>query len=241
MRKTWLINLTLVCTILGILLSWQYKSYKVETPSATSVLQTNIIEMIQELEQEIKNVEEEISSLRSALTFYDEMGAEDAEKLAFLQDYLHYQRSMAALTPVKGPGLIITLDDNVAGAQSASADFATFRPEDYIIHDKTLLYLVNEIRAAGAQAIAINNQRIVATSNIRCVGTVILVNTTPMAPPYQIKALGNPEQMKEQLSQVGEIVYLKSRNFPVKIEVAEVEIPEYKGSLRRSHIQKGGE
>ncbi len=241
MKKSWIINLTIVCTVLGILLSWQYKSSQAESVSTTSILHQNIVELIEELEDEIKEIEEEISTLRNEITEYQEMGTQGEDRLSFLQDHLHLQKSMSSLSPAIGPGLIITLDDNVQGAASASSDFASFRPEDFIIHDKSLLYLVNELKAAGAKAISINNQRLVANSTIRCVGTVILVNTIPMAPPYQIKALGDPEKMKEQLLMGEEIPYLKARNYPVKIEIAEVEIPEYKGSFRTTYIQKEGQ
>ncbi|KUO53402.1 MAG: hypothetical protein APF76_09175 [Desulfitibacter sp. BRH_c19] len=239
MKKTWMFNITIVCTILGLLLSWQYKSTRAEADSSSSILHENIIEMIQQLETDIHDTEEEIGTIRNQLSQYQEVEDQDAGTLKFLQDYLHLQRSINSLTTVVGPGITITLDDNVQGAASASTDFASFRPEDYIIHDKTVLYLVNELKAAGAKAIAINNQRLVSSSDIRCVGTVILVNTTPMAPPYQIKALGDPEEIKEKLLLGDEIPYLKARNFPVKIEVGEVEIPEYKGNFRQSHLERG--
>ena len=239
MKKNWIINITIVCTILGLLLSWQYKSFRAEAGSSASILHQNIIDMITELETNIKSIEEEIGTLRNQLSQFQEDESQDAGTLKFLQDYLHFKRSLTSQTPVVGPGIIITLDDNVQGAAAASADFATFRPEDYIIHDKTILYLVNELKAAGARAISINNQRLVANSDIRCVGTVILVNTIPMAPPYQIKALGNPEELREKILLGNEVPYLKARNFPVKIEIGEVEIPEYRGSFRQSHLERG--
>jgi uncharacterized protein YlxW (UPF0749 family) len=238
MKKTYIVNLTIVCTILGLLLSWYFKSFHEETTSTNTILHDNIVELIQDLELEINNIEEEISNLRNEITEYQEVGTQDQGRLNFLQDYLYLQRSVSALTPVSGPGVIITIDDNVQGAAAASNDFISFRPEDFIIHDKTLLYLVNELKAAGAKAISINNQRLVTSSNIRCVGTVILVNTIPMAPPYQIKALGDPDKIKEALLMGDEIPYLRAKEFPVKIEVDEIEIPEYKGSFRTSHIQR---
>lgn len=234
-----MLNITIVCTILGLLLSWQYKTYHTEADNSNSILHENIIEMIQQLEVNIYDIEEEIGTIRNQLSLYENEEDHDAGTLKFLQDYLHFQRSSNSLTAAIGPGLIITLDDNVQGAVSASTDFASFRPEDFIIHDKTILYLVNELKAAGAQAISINNQRLVSSSDIRCVGTVILVNTTPMAPPYLIKALGNPDEIMEKLLLGDEIPYLKARNFPVKLDVGEVEIPEYKGSFRQAHLERG--
>lgn len=241
MKRSWPVYLTIVCTLFGLLLSWQYKSIKIEEETNTSILQNSIIEMIEDLEVKIASVEEEIDILRDELAKYQKNDGNDIGTLKSLQDSLQRQRSLTSLTSESGTGLIITLDDNVQGAAAASTDFASFKPEDYIIHDKTLLYLLNELKAAGATAISINNQRIISSSDIRCVGTVILVNTIPMAPPYQVKALGNPEDIKEALLLGDEIPYLRARSFPVKFEIADVEIPGYKSSLRTSHLQKGEE
>jgi uncharacterized protein YlxW (UPF0749 family) len=175
------------------------------------------------------------------LSTYHETEELEIDKLDSLKKLLQHQRMISAQTSAQGPGLVITLDDNVSGAQNASSDFLAFNPADYIIHDKTLLYLVNELRAAGAKAISINNQRIVTNSDIRCVGTVILVNTIPMAPPYTIKILGEPKTIEEQLSAGTEIPFLRSQNFPVKMEVSNVEIPEYKGSFRNNYLKPTGE
>ncbi|MBS3971034.1 MAG: hypothetical protein KGZ94_13085, partial [Clostridia bacterium] len=113
MKKNWIINITIVCTILGLLLSWQYKSFRAEAGSSASILHQNIIDMITELETNIKSIEEEIGTLRNQLSQFQEDESQDAGTLKFLQDYLHFQRSLTSQTPVVAPGIIITLDDNV--------------------------------------------------------------------------------------------------------------------------------
>jgi uncharacterized protein YlxW (UPF0749 family) len=58
------------------------------------------------------------------------------------------------------------------------------------------LKIVNEMRVSGAEAISVNDERITAMSEIRCAGTTILVNLNKIAPPFVIKATGNPQLLE---------------------------------------------
>ena len=75
-----------------------------------------------------------------------------------------------------------------------------------LIHDDDLLRVINELRAAGAEAIAINGERIVAMSEIRCAGPTLSVNNNRSAPPYEIKAIGNPNNLESALKLRGGVL-----------------------------------
>ncbi len=94
-----------------------------------------------------------------------------------------------------GPGLIITLDDSPIRLREG------IDPSFYIIHESYLRYLINILKEGQAVAIAVNSERIQINSNISCVGKVILVNGKRVAPPFEIKAIGNPELMVKVLRQ----------------------------------------
>ena len=240
MKKSWLINLTIVCTILGLLLSWQYNSFRtVEANIQVSIYQP-LIDRITEREANIQRIEAEIGDLRSQLSQFLEDEARDIGTLALLQEYLNSQRVLTSLTSVAGPGIVITLNDNVQGAIAAGVDPATFIPENFIIHDWNILYVVNELRAAGAVAISINNQRITTSSEITCVGSVIIINGTRMPPPYVITALapGNPEELKNRMDLSRAVRSLRYGDFPVEIDVTKVEIPEYRGGFRPIYLER---
>ena len=64
---------------------------------------------------------------------------------------------------------------------------------DYLIHDKDLLTLVNELKNAGAEAISINDERIINTTSITCDGNVVLINGNKISSPFVIKAIGSQE------------------------------------------------
>jgi uncharacterized protein YlxW (UPF0749 family) len=160
------------------------------------------------------------------------------QTLTDLQNQIKQQDVLAGFTEVSGPGLVVSLDDNRKDAQSAETlDPGQFNPDDYLIHDRHLLYIVNDLRSAGAEAISVNDQRVVASTEIRCAGTTILVNSTRLAPPYFIRAIGNPDDLARVLeSPENEYNILKMAGFPVSEESSQaVLVPAYKDSYQFSY------
>ena len=101
-------------------------------------------------------------------------------------------RFLAGLTPVQGPGVVVTLNDS---KQRLPKNMPPGMTPPNIIHDSDINAIVNELKAAGAEAIAVNDQRLVATSSIRDAGPTIFVNNTPQVPPFVIKAIGSPKTL----------------------------------------------
>ena len=90
----------------------------------------------------------------------------------------------AAAAPVSGTAAVVTVDD-AHGAHGATA------PQEGRIYDQDLQRLVNGLWAAGATAVAVNGQRMTATTAIRSAGDAILVDYRPLQPPYAVTALGD--------------------------------------------------
>jgi uncharacterized protein YlxW (UPF0749 family) len=99
--------------------------------------------------------------------------------------------------PVKGPGIKVTLRDSQKPLLS---------DEEGVIHESDLLMVVNELRIAGAEAIAINDQRVGLMTGIRCVGSVVMVNNVPMAAPYVVSCIGDGQQLESALRMRGGVV-----------------------------------
>ncbi len=98
--------------------------------------------------------------------------------------------------------------------------------------------MVNNLKAAGAEALAVNGLRIIAGSDIRCVGTVILVNSTRVAPPYEIQALGNAEALEAGIESSDEFIFLKDRDFPIKVTKNQsLTLPAYSGSFPLDNVR----
>ena len=140
----------------------------------------------------------EKDALESNVEILDQRYSAYIEELASLGDEYFYlvkrfeeqnkrYRFYAGMTAVSGAGIEISLDDGnpVSGRLDSLM----------VVHDTTLLGLVDSLRAAGAQAISINGERIIAMTDIECVGTGVKVNGRKLFAPFTIKAIGNPNAL----------------------------------------------
>jgi uncharacterized protein YlxW (UPF0749 family) len=104
----------------------------------------------------------------------------------------------AGLTPVRGPGLVVTLNDAQRDANGRFPRDAS--PDDLVVHQQDIQAVLNALWSAGAEAIQMQDQRIIATSVPRCVGNTLLLNGRTYSPPYTITAIGNAPAMQAALS-----------------------------------------
>ena len=93
-------------------------------------------------------------------------------------------RQRMGLVAAVGPGLVVTLDDS-SERESPSGNL-----NDLVIHSQDVQAVANGLWAAGAEALAVNGQRVVPTSAILCVGNTLLINGTVHSPPFRFTALG---------------------------------------------------
>lgn len=130
---------------------------------------------------------------------------------------LHELRTRAGFAEMTGPGIIVRIYD-------ASNGFTN----DAIIHETDVRDTINELFAAGAQGVAVGNQRLTVTSAIRCVGPSILVNDERIAVnPVVIRAVGDPEVLASGLDII-RITLEVSRNLTFQIEkVDNLTLPAY--------------
>jgi len=97
----------------------------------------------------------------------------------------------AGLLEMSGPGIVITLDDS---DQDRNSEYG-----NYVIHEEYLRTLINILWNGGAEAIAVNNQRITTHTEIFCSGAFIQINGTRQMPPYRIVAIGDQNNLKSAL------------------------------------------
>lgn len=232
MKNKWLWPFMIVCLFTGFFISYQWKLQATSVQlSPLSERNAKLVTIITNLEKEINFLEEQIDTTRREVT--ELQNQQTSWKLSDLKAELKKARLTAGLLPVKGKGIIITLDDNNEGLKANPND----DPNKYIIHYESILNVISELKVAGAEAIDVNGQRIINTSEIRCVGNVILVNTTRLAPPFVIKAIGSPKLLSEVTGQ-RELAILKTSQYPVTVQEAEeVVIPAYKGEMQINYTQ----
>lgn len=236
--RSWYIYVSLVCVVAGLLIGWQYNLHAGTVLPAGAARIQELVNVIKSIEEETKTLEAKIEELRTNIDTLRNQTSPAPEERQYTEEQLRWLKQISGLSAVSGPGITIVLDDNRSGAEAAKQK-PDYNPENFIIHDKNILYLVNELWGAGAEAIAVNDQRVVLGSEIRCVGPLILVNSSPLAPPYVIKAIGNPESLERAIMSGVEYPYLRYKEFPVSLsKQQDLVLPPFRGSFRSALIAR---
>lgn len=219
-----------VSVLLGFLLTAQLQTVRSRPIGGPEYGRSLSIATIQRLEDEQRSLKEAIASLRGQLVALQGQAIQGAGDLATINQELERQRLVAGLLPLRGPGVQVTLDDS-ARPIPAGED-----PANYLIHDYELRDIVNLLWLAGAEAIAINEERVVANTSIYCVGSTIIVNSTRLSPPYEIRAIGDASFLEEVLRDPSTLKKVKSKAqlYGVQFRWAQVRdltLPAYTGSV----------
>jgi len=218
-----------ICLLVGILLAVQFKT---STNYGANLRESRVDELAfrnSTLTEEKEALSKEVVSLREKLT----NATSESQLTADLQAELKKANMTAGLVPVYGPGIVVTLNDSPRAIKTGDD------PNALLVHDIDILNIVNEMRASGAEAIAVNDQRITAMSEIRCAGTTILVNWNKVAPPFVIKATGNPQLLESGLSiRGGKLEELKSFGLQTQLVKNDyIEIPAYNGVIKYEYTK----
>lgn len=192
MKITRNIALMVVCIVLGIMLALQYKSVNYNQ-SMASFENMRLDELKNELitmQNQRNSLQERLAELEDENQTYAKVKAGDSEAAQQIQNSLKSARIFAGLETVKGAGIIVTLDN-----------YASIMVMDYDI-----LNIVNELRASGAQAISVNDERIVAMTEIREAGQYVMINGRQYKAPFTIKAIADPDNLEHSLTLIGGVV-----------------------------------
>jgi len=212
-RRPWAPRLSLVAVslVLGFLLVAQLRTQgDISRTAANDDWDYVVAELVvsnARLRNEIESLEEEVAALR---------GAEGAAAILLsLVDEANQLRLANGLVEVSGPGVLVT----VAGPVSVL----------------DLQDLVNELRNAGAEALALNDQRLIAWSSIATDGEQVMVDGQPVPAPYHLSAIGNPETLRAALLRPGGLVpLLQEANPSIVVTVKESDsltLPVYRQGL----------
>lgn len=186
-KSGWQIPIAVCSVILGIMLMVQFRTQQ-------NYLQVNPARKLEDIAATLIQVNEaseqlaiEAGKLRDKLTQYKE--GDNIRKI--ISSELEETRLHAGLVAVHGPGLVITLSDSEVPRE---------RDEDfYYIHDWYLRDIVNLLWTGGADAVSINAERLIATTEIFCGGTTIFINNKLVSPPYIIQAIGDQVNLNTSL------------------------------------------
>ena len=138
---------------------------------------------------------------------------------------------------MRGPALRVTLDDaKLAGGEvPAGAD-----PDDYVIHQQDVQSVVNALWQGGAEAMMLQDQRVVSTSAVRCVGNTLILQGRVYSPPYVITAIGDRDAMRSSLDTDPAVANLRDWSIAVGLgydvkNAGRQTFPAYSGSIVPEH------
>lgn len=207
------LGLLLVAVLLGASTTVAVLDLRAPQPLLTKG-RTVLIEQIQERSAEVESL-----SRRSAELSAEVDGLQGAALLpSALVEINELDRWINGAVPVRGPGMVVRLTDGAGGGLVEPGD----APAESRVRDADVQFVVNELWAAGAEAIAVNDQRLTSLSAIRNAGDAILVDLQPLnGPVYTVEAVGDPEDMQVEFARSAGLGFLQllSAEYGIEHEV----------------------
>lgn len=232
------IIITIFSLVLGIFIAMQIKlNLETHSPITISSLQLakgqieNTKKEIIELEKIEKNKQEELNVLEN-------ISKGDDNIIDILSLDLEKNKIYSGFSELEGPGIEITMYDN-----QEKRDW-WFDINDDVIHDVDILNILNDLKIAGAEAISLNGERVMSTSEIKCGGPTIRINDRSSATPFVIKAIGDTKLLKAAVSASGTNGDILKNVYRKGFEVVskdKVTISAYKGEIDFKYAKPLGE
>lgn len=228
-------NAIIPYTIIGIalfLLSMMLVAQIKTVSNTEEVLQgkreTELSEELIKLQEEYKILKAKYEENEKVVEEYKNNSSTNNELIASMKTAIENYSILAGVTDVKGEGIIVTLDDGDTVLEGS----------DVLVHDSDVLTVVNELKAAGAEAISVNGQRIIATTAIRCVGPAIQINYQKVAAPFEIKAIGNAQYLESAMTiKNGVVDVLKKYGINVTVSrTKNLEVLKFEGNISSDNV-----
>jgi uncharacterized protein YlxW (UPF0749 family) len=190
----WRIGVPVVCLLAGLLLAATHSVSGGDEIRRSDA--PRLVDLVRETQQSIDRLTAEREILAEQID--STHGKFSDAALAAMQARSQELAGVAGAEPVHGPGLVVTLTDAQRDANGQFPRDAS--PDDLVVHQQDILAVLNALWSAGAEAIQMQDQRLMTTSAPRCVGNTLLLNGRTYSPPYRITAIGDAQAMQAALA-----------------------------------------
>lgn len=220
--------LLIPAVLFGLLVSAQWRT-QADRNELTVRYNTPLLDAAKTLQNEQSALKLQLADLRAELDQIQASASTQSGAARELQGGIDQLKLVAGLSERTGDGVIIWLDD--ARGASAAKDV-----EKSICHNTDLTDIVNQAWRGGAGAIAINDERIVGSSSIYCVGSTIMVNGTLMSPPFSVVVIGPQNELLATYDDPTQLRDIKQRRdvYGLGFRVSRasgLRLPPYRGAL----------
>ncbi len=193
--------------------------------------ETELKELLTSYKARYEETNEKIVEAKEKIDEYkkDEKTEEDAIEL--LEEEVKQAKMLLGYTDVVGEGIVVTMENNIIYDEGESA----------IVSASDIIELVNELKLAGAEAISVNDERIISRTDIFDVAAPFIhVNGQRKTSPFVIKAIGDIKYLESALKIKGGFLdSFTLRNFKIGIETKEdLKINKYEGELTLKYVKK---
>lgn len=219
------VSIGLVATILTMVMFTQFKTvYQTDITAIETMRETELRTELSDWKNKYEEVEARLGETESKIAEYQSQISNSEESSKILENDLRETEEYLGYTKLKGEGIIVRLEDN---------EFKQIERWD-------LLALINELRLAGAEAISVNDERIISRTEIATVGyQFILINGNRIPSPFIVKAIGNKKYLESAITIKGGYVddmEVNEKTISYTVE-DEVEIPAYNSKITFNYAE----
>lgn len=192
--------------------------------------ETELKELLASYKEKYSETEQELSDIRTKIDEYKREDKSEEDAVALLEEEVNQANMSLGNTNVKGEGIIITMENNIRYDERESS----------IIKSSDIISLLNELKLAGAEAISVNDERIVTNSDVFDVGNFVCINGQRTTSPYVIKAIGDRKHLEAALTiKEGFIDTYTNNDYIINIEDhEEITIKKYEGEMTLNYVKK---
>lgn len=228
------IILSVLFVILGVLLAYQYQLLREPEKTPTTKETQDLLHEIEILKKEKESLEGKNQDLSKEIDEYEESASVSQEAEKLLKEELDQSRLLLGLEDTKGPGLVLTLKPTDSSENPQNFEYLT---------DVELVYILNELKFAGAEAISINKKRITVQTGIKSSSnnSFILINDEKISPREEIiiEAVGDPKKLSSAVAFNGAMDYNALQFYDIRfIEEDEVFLEKFDQSFSTEFMEK---
>lgn len=218
--------MTVALAVMAFLVVAQLRTSRATT-SQVQIPTRNIYAMATLLREEREarvKLEAQVTQLRKQLESYERTATEGRSLAEAMSKELETLRIALGLKAMRGPGVIVKMADAKTQPKGSNPVVVTYQD---------IVAVVNELWAAGAEAVAVNEQRITATTGLSQVGGTVVINLQRLNGPFEIAGIGDPATLEGALNIRGGLVEgLRALGLVIKISRRDsITVPPYKGSM----------
>lgn len=222
------VGVTVLCLLAGLLFGTS-ASLAREDPGGTP---TDLPELITARDRQVRSLTQQAEELgKTVEALRAERASSTTGRVIRTADEMAADIGLAA---VSGPAISVSLDDAGYTLDTLPDGYSV---DDVVVHQQDLQGVINALWAGGAEAIMVQDQRIISTSSVQCVGNVLYLEGRVYSPPYTVTAIGDPESLHASLEADPVVQTYRAWSATLGLgydvqDLGETELPAFVGTVR---------